>query len=401
MQLLERERAERQISDTLREMSALLVSSLQLDKTLSIILESLERLLKFDSAALMLLTPAGRLRMMAARGMPRAEVTMASAKEIETFPLDEAVLSSKKPLAIADIRRDWRWTPLKGTEYIRSWLGVPLLYHNKPLGLVTLDRAEVDPFTQEEIALAEAFAGHAAIALQNADLFSKVQTQQGRLRKLSNRVVAAQEDERRRISRELHDEMGQALTAIKLNLQMLLASPPPDEAALVERLNELVTLSNDSLQEVRRLAMDLRPTLLDDLGLVPTLNWYQTQFQKRCKTKLTLAVVPSLPRLSAETETALYRVAQEALTNISRHANAAHAEMSLSMDNEAIRFSIIDDGKGFPFDSDNRVDTHGVGLTSMLERIEALSGQLEISSSPGEGTCIFISIPNEIALNQF
>jgi signal transduction histidine kinase len=332
--------------------------------------------------------------------MPRAEVTMASAQEIETFPLDEAVLSSRKPLAIADIRRDWRWTPLKGTEYICSWLGVPLLYRNKPLGLVTIDRAKVDPFSQEEIALAEAFAGHAAIALQNADLFSKVQVQQDRLRKLSNRVVAAQEDERRRISRELHDEMGQALTAIKLNLQMLLAAPPQDEMSLVERLNELVALSNDSLQEVRRLAMDLRPTLLDDLGLVPTLNWYQTQFQKRCKTRLTLSVVPNLPRLSAETETALYRVAQEALTNISRHAQAGYAEISLSKDNEAIRFSIIDDGIGFVLEPDNRIDIPGVGLTSMLERIEALNGQLEISSSPGEGTCIFISIPNEVALNK-
>ncbi len=387
------------ISDTLRKISAVLVSSLKLDQTLTIILESLEKLLKFDSTAIYLLTPNNRLKMVGGRGMPYIEVTMASATEIDRFPLDEAVLSNKKPLAITDVRQDERWTPLKGTEYIRSWLGVPLLFGNKPIGLVTIDRATIDPFTSDQIVLTEAFAGHAAIALQNAELFSQVQSQQKRLRKLSTRVVAAQEEERRRISRELHDEMGQALTALKLNLQMLLAALPTKEI-LVERLNELIVLSNDALQEVRRLAIDLRPAILDDLGLVPTLNWYQTQFQKRSKTKVTLSITPDLPRLSPEIETVLYRVVQEALTNVSRHAEADNVEISLSMDNEAIHFSVIDDGKGFLIESDQRVDAMGVGLIGMFERIEDLNGILKISSSPGEGTCIFISIPSHVALNS-
>jgi PAS domain S-box-containing protein len=392
------ETTKQKVSDTLRDISAVLVSSLQLDETLTIILESLEKLLKFDSAAIYLLTPNNRLRMVSGRGMPYIEVTLASAKETEVFPLDEAVISNQRPLAIADVRQDERWTPLKGTEYIRSWLGVPLLFHNKPLGMVTVDRAAIDPFTQDQIALAEAFAGHAAIAIQNAELFDHIRAQQERLRRLASRVVTAQEDERRRISRELHDEMGQALTALKLNLQMLSAAVPPEEI-LFERLDELVTLANDSLQEVRRLAMDLRPSMLDDLGLVPTLRWYIEQFRKRSSCNVTLSIIDDLPRLTPKTETAFYRVVQEALTNVSRHAQADNVEVSLSMDGGYIQLSIIDDGRGFQADYENQRDALGVGLISMRERIDDLQGKFEILSGHQKGTHIQITVPGNIALN--
>ena len=384
-------------SDILREISAVLVSSLELNTTLSIILRSLEKLLKFDSAAIYLLTASNRLKMVNGRGMPYIELTLASATETEVFPLDETVLSNKKPVAIVDVRQDIRWTPLKGTNYIRSWLGVPLLFRDKPLGMVTIDRAMIDPFTSDQIALAEAFAGHAAIALQNAELFSRIQSQQEHLRKLTHRVVTAQEDERRRISRELHDELGQSLTLLKLNLEMMLATSLNSEQ-LIERLTELIELSNSTLQEVRRLAMDLRPAMLDDLGLVPTLRWYREQYQKRSACNVTLSVISHLPRLAPETETALYRITQEALTNVSRHAQAKNVEINLDMDDNFIKFSIIDDGQGFSVNTEDRVDSFGVGLVGMLERIDDLNGKFNILSTAGQGTTISILIPYHIAL---
>ena len=392
------ETTKQKVSDTLRDISAVLVSSLQLDETLTVILESLEKLLKFDSAAIYLLTPNNRLRMVSGRGMPYIEITLASAKETDVFPLDEAVISNQKPLAVADVRQDERWTPLKGTEYIRSWLGIPLLFHNKPLGMVTVDRAIIEPFTPDQIALAEAFAGHAAIAIQNAELFDHIRAQQEHLRRLASRVVTAQEDERRRISRELHDEMGQALTALKLNLQMLSAAIPPEDI-LLERLDELVILANDSLQEVRRLAMDLRPSMLDDLGLVPTLRWYTEQFRKRSNCQVSLSIIDDLPRLTPKTETALYRVVQEALTNVSRHAEADNVEISLSMNDGYIHLSVIDDGRGLKADYDDQGDSLGVGLISMRERIDDLHGNFDIISGLQKGTHIQIAIPDKIALN--
>jgi len=390
------QRRERRVADTLNQISAALVSSLELDHTLSLILSSLEQLLDFDSAAIYLLTPSDRLRMVAARGMPQVEVTMASSKEVERFRLDETVISSRKPLAVTDVRQDPRWTPLKGTEYIRSWLGVPLLARGNPIGLVTIDRSTIRPFTPSQITLAEAFARHAAIAIENARLFARVTAQQEQLRKLSIKVVEAQEEERRRISRELHDEMGQALTAIKLNLQMLLVSLPEEDSFLREQVEEVIGLTNDSIQEVRRLAMDLRPSILDDLGLVPTLQWYKSQFEKRNDCQLNLSIAPSLPRLTPHTETALYRVMQEALTNVSRHANARCVEISLSADETGAYCSIVDDGRGFSPGAEN---VSGVGLTSMQERIEALDGEFNLASRPGKGTTITIFIPASTAFN--
>ncbi|MFQ5576994.1 MAG: GAF domain-containing protein [Anaerolineae bacterium] len=397
IQLMAEQTHERKISDTLRKVSATLVSSLELDRTLSIILALLEQLLVFDSAAIYLLTSRNRLKMVAGRGMPHEEVTMASSKEVERFPLDEAVVSGQRPITVADVRQDPRWTTLKGTEYIRAWLGVPLLSRDTAIGLVTVDRSTVEPFTPAQVTLATAFADYAAIAIENARLFSQVKAQQEQMRNLSNRVVEAQEEERRRISRELHDEMGQALTAIKLNLQMLLAGLPPDQRALTARINEVVALTNDSLQEIRRLAMDLRPSILDDLGLVPTLHWYQNQFERRSNTQLTLSIAPNLPRLAPNTETALYRVVQEALTNVSRHANAGRVEISLSQDDTAVYCSIIDDGQGFAKDNETQLNSRGVGLTSMLERVQVLNGQLSIESAPGQGTSISIQSPTETA----
>ncbi|MEM7033776.1 MAG: GAF domain-containing protein [Chloroflexota bacterium] len=380
-----------QTAETLREISSVLVSSLELERTLSIILSSLAQLLNFDSAAIYLITPTNRLRMVSGTGMPYIERTIASSEEIDRFPLDEVVISTRLALSIDDVREDKRWTALDGTEYIRSWLGIPLLLQGKPIGLVTVDRSKINPFTLDQIAIAEAFAGHAAIAIQNAELFE-------RIRGLANHLVKAQDEERRRISRELHDEMGQALTALKLNLQMLASSPPAQEA-LIERLNELVEWTHNSLQEVRRLAMDLRPAMLDDLGLVPTLNWYVNEFKKRGDIEAVLTIDPELPRLSSETETALYRVVQEALTNVSRHSEAEQVEISLLRDKQTLYLSIRDDGKGFIIDIDAHIDSRGVGLLGMLERIENLQGHIDIISKPGQGTHLSIRIPIQVAQN--
>lgn len=392
--LVERERRQREISDTLLKISAVLASSLHLDQTLAHILEQLEGLIPFDSATIYLVsTRSKKLRMVTARGIPDVNVTMESSREVDRFPLDEAVLSTARPVIVPDVRHDPRWRALKGTEYIRSYMGVPLLVRGLPIGLVTVDRRIPDSFIESDAQLAVAFAQHAAVAIENARLFSEVTAQQRRLHKLLSKVVTAQEEERRRISRELHDEMGQALTAIKLNLQMVLATLPGDAGALRERLEEIVELSGDALQEVRRLAMDLRPSMLDDLGLIPTLRWYIESFQKRTGVKMEMMLPEELGRLSPVVETTLYRVVQEALTNVSRHAGASQVTINLAKDERALIMSIADDGKGFELRELTNHDVSGVGITSMQERIDEMGGTFVIDSQPGCGTRIDVSIP--------
>jgi signal transduction histidine kinase len=396
--LVERERRQGEISESLLKISTILARSLHLDLTLSHILEQLEGLIPFDSATIFLVSNRSqKLRMVSARGIPNANVTIMSSKEVDSFPLDETVLATARPLIVPDVRQDPRWRPLRGTEYIRSYLGVPLLARDGPIGLVTVDRRVPDSFLEADAKLAAAFAQHATAAIENARLFSEVSNQERRLHSLLNKVVTAQEEERRRISRELHDEMGQALTAIKLNLQMVLAALAGEDAELQGRLEEVVGLSANTLQEVRRLAMDLRPSILDDLGLIPTLRWYVDSFQKRTNIVSELRLPESSDRLSSIVETALYRVVQEALTNVSRHAEASHVALELYIGDSALSLSIADDGKGFDLRGQSANEVMGLGLSSMQERIDDMGGSFSINSHPGRGTRILISIPAVVA----
>ncbi|MFQ5610648.1 MAG: GAF domain-containing protein [Anaerolineae bacterium] len=397
--LFEQEHEQREISETLREISAVLAGSLDLDETLAHILEQLERLIPFDSATIYLVSDEDKkLRMVAAQGIPDVKVTMAASREVDRFPLDEEVLTTARPVIVGDVQEDPRWRRLKGTGYIRSYMGVPLLVRGKAIGLVTIDRRVPDSFSESNAQLAAVFARHAAVAIENARLFSEVKMQQRHLRRLSSQVVAAQEEERRRISRELHDEMGQALTAIKLNLQMVAASLPPENTVLAERLDEVIELSASALQEVRRLAMDLRPSMLDDLGLVPALHWYVDSFKKRTHIATEVRLPENLSRLPPDVETTLYRVVQEALTNVSRHAKASCVSLDLSLKESGLKLAIFDDGQGFDAGDSINSDSIGVGIASMKERVDNLGGAFAISSKSGRGTKITVSIPARVAL---
>jgi two-component system sensor histidine kinase UhpB len=216
-------------------------------------------------------------------------------------------------------------------------------------------------------------------------------------RKYLSQIIEAQENERRRISRELHDEIGQALTAIKFNLDMIDKELPQTFPLVHGKLEEAKSLSNQTITAMRQLSMDLRPAMLDELGLIPTLRWYVQNFSKRLGIDSQFQAIGFEEKLSSQIETAFYRIVQEALNNISKHAEANRVEISFEQRDSMIYASIIDNGKGFDLDKvlHPEFPERGFGIIGMQERISLLGGKIDIQARPGFGTRIHIEVPNQ------
>ena len=214
------------------------------------------------------------------------------------------------------------------------------------------------------------------------------------LRSYSRRLIEAQEAERQSISRELHDQIGQVLTAIRINLANIAKCGGPKARLLVE---EGVALVDHALQQVRNLSFELRPSLLDDLGLASALRWYADRYAQRAGIRVTTTIklAESRARLSRDLETACFRIVQEALTNVARHAQAKNVLIDLGTLNDGISLTIKDDGIGFDEQSRNAASSpHPLGLRGMQERAMALGGKLEINSASSLGTEIRAHFPN-------
>ena len=263
----------------------------------------------------------------------------------------------------------------------RAALYVPLLVRDRAIGVIVAhDKQQQDArFTDEDVRIAEAFAERAAVAI---DLSQRV------ARDALRRVVAGQELERKRLARELHDETGQALTSILLGLKGI--EDAPDKETIRTSILGLRELVVSTLHDVRRLAVELRPKALDDFGLVPALDRLADTFAEQ--TGITVHVEAALgeTRLADEVETALYRIVQEALTNVIKHANATTVSVVLARQSDRVAVVVEDDGQGF--DAGVGSDD-GLGLLGMRERIALVDGRLAIESSSDGGTTIAVEVP--------
>jgi len=264
---------------------------------------------------------------------------------------------------------------------VRTGMWVPLIARDRVIGVIEIhDKEGPDArFSDDDLRLAETFAARAAVA---------VELSQRMARDALRRVVAAQELERQRLAHELHDETGQALTSILLGLKPLeeALADHPSRAALAELREHVVA----ALQNVRRLAVELRPAVLDDFGLVPALERLTESFAEQAGIRVAFHSALGDTRLPSEVETALYRVVQESLTNIVKHANACNVSVSLARRESGAAAVIEDDGAGFD-PRDVRED--GVGLLGMRERLALLDGRLEVESRPGAGTTVVAEVP--------
>ena len=365
---------------SLQEVGNALATEPDLDRLLDLIVRRLRDLLGARVVALALPSGADDLRF--------AAVAADDAEEL----LGETIArSNSKSGAVLERRRSERIDSVIDDPEVnrdvtrragaRTGMWVPLLVRDRIIGVLEIhDKQGPDArFSDEDLRLAEAFASRAAVA---------VELSQRVARDAVRRVVEAQELERRRLARELHDETGQALTSILLGLKPLeeaLADHPAH--ADVAELREHVV---NALQDVRRLAVELRPAVLDDFGLEPALERLTDAFAEQTGLRVDFHSALGETRLPGEVETTLYRVVQESLTNIVKHASADSVSVSLSRREAGVAAVIEDDGAGF---DQRSVREDGVGLLGMRERLALLDGRLEIESRPGAGTTIVAEVP--------
>jgi signal transduction histidine kinase len=222
----------------------------------------------------------------------------------------------------------------------------------------------------------------------------EIEDTQNDLRRLSQRLVQLQEGERRSLSRELHDQVGQTMTALGIQLGSIENLNGKDQEVFRQRLEDLKRLNADAMRSVRDLAMGLRPSMLDDIGLEAALQWQGREFSRHTGVPSQVHVKGSLDPLTDAHRTCIYRVVQEALTNCARHAKAMSVVVSVTADESSINVIVRDDGIGFNSAFASR---GGLGLLGMRERVQALDGQLNISSRPQGGTTIYVQIPIGVA----
>ena len=240
---------------------------------------------------------------------------------------------------------------------------------------------------------AEIHAAHLREAHEQLEL--KVAQRTDSLRKLSSQLMHLQDDERRRISRELHDSVGQHLALAKMSLQALANSLPNGDAKSHRLLVETEEIFEAAIRETRTVSYLLHPPLLDELGLVAAVRWYTEGFKQRSGIDLKLDVPAELPRLASDKETALFRIVQETLTNIHRHSGASKASITIAIHENVLWLEVCDDGKGIAdpnsaASSDGTIK-FGVGIPGMRERLSELDGDLKISS--GNGTRVIATLP--------
>jgi two-component system sensor histidine kinase UhpB len=208
--------------------------------------------------------------------------------------------------------------------------------------------------------------------------------------RLSQRILQAQEDERQRVARELHDESAQSLTLMLVRLRVLERSEDPAQAR--EHVRELRGLTARALEEIRRIALELRPRILEDLGLGEALAWRADELNASGAVRASCRTLGLADRLPKDVELALYRVAQEALTNVTRHAGAQHARLLVARQDGLVSLTVEDDGAGFDVAA-ARAQASGLGLSGMRERMTLVGGTLEVDSAPGRGTRVVAIAP--------
>jgi signal transduction histidine kinase len=348
-----------------------------LDKALALVAGSLRELISARLVLVLLLTADGELRIAAAEG-DRAEELIGVRISAEASKAGKVLERKQSELVDSVIEDPEIDRELARRMEMNTGLYVPMLTRDEAIGIIhAVDKLVQDRrFTNEDRRLAEIFSARAAVAVDQSRRIE---------RDAFRRMVEAQELERRRLARELHDGTGQALTSILLGLGGLEEKNVADLGAATAGLRELVV---ETLGDVRRLAVELRPKALDDFGLVPALERLTGTFSEQTGIAVDLeSGLVEEERLPGEMETVFYRIVQEALTNVVKHAHAERVSIVLTRKDRSVNAVIEDDGRGMQSDRDG-----GLGLVGMRERVALVDGRLDIESSD-HGTTVVVEVP--------
>ena len=385
------EHNQRQFAETLVAAALILNKSQKLDEVLTIILEQIKEVIPYQFSSIGLLD--GESFYEASHhgdtDLPAAQVGIPDRYLLDDFPLLKTMCRSSQPILVVDTQQEADWIVIERFAWCHSFLSAPLIIEKKMIGFVNLFAGQAGFYTQEMSDRLVAFAAHAAVALQNAWLFEQVQASSERLQSLSRRLVEVQEAERLFISRELHDEAGQMLTSLMLDLRVLEKNSSQPEIIL-KKVAEMDSSLNKVSESLHNVAMTLRPASLDHLGLVPALRQHVELVEDKYGLKARFRTKGVLKRLPSNMETNLYRIVQETLTNVVRHAHATQVDVVLTVREGKLIVLIEDDGIGFN-PEEVPTDSH-LGLLGIRERVDMIDGNLMIESVPEEGTTIMVEV---------
>ncbi len=423
-QLLERERSARAEAEAALErlrsihgVTDAALARLAMDDLLREMLARLRVILSADTAFVFLLSEDGAfLSVRAAHGLEEAQT------KGWRVPMGEgiagAIAARREPMIVADlskvakVRRGFR-------DRVKSLMGVPLLVEGQVVGVLQVGTSRARRFSEQDLGLLQLVAHRVAPTIDRMRLLEEARRGRERLSAMSRRLVDLQEAERRRIARELHDEVGQLLTILGLALDSTGRSladgsepgrrwkgglgdldrlkrrrarrPALQPQALRRQIEEMRDLVTDLLARVRNLSLNLRPPMLDDLGLLPALLWHFQRYTTQTRVRVDFRHGGLGRRFSGVVETAAFRIAQEALTNVARHAGVDKVKVQVSVNGARLGIRIEDQGRGF--DADAVLTRPSTGLAGMAERADLLGGQLIIDSAPRKGTRLSAELP--------
>jgi signal transduction histidine kinase len=307
-------------------------------------------------------------------------------------------LKAGETVIVPDLREDpaLRDVPPFVALDLGTLVSTPMVHEGQLVGtLCVYAQGEVRHFVEGELAFLKAVSDQAAQAIANARLYAALQAEQRARAQLLDKTITAQEEERRRIARELHDQTSQDLAALMIGLDTCALGLATDKPELDQHLQMARSIAETMLANTRRLINDLRPSLLDDLGLAAAIAWYGEQRLERTGVALEFQCDQMETRLPSYLETALFRITQEALTNVVRHAHASAVQVTLKVQDHAVILTVRDDGRGFeePAATPTGTERQGLGLLGMSERVSTLGGEMRVDSQPGRGTAITVTVP--------
>ena len=283
------------------------------------------------------------------------------------------------------------------SESINSLVMIPLFYDANLIGTLKFGHNDYALFHKENIEIAQQIAAPLAIAIQNAEFVKKILRRENDLERMSARIIKSQEDERKKISLELHDEMGQALTAIHMNLSIIEKNFPDMRGSdgLLDTLKETINYIQTMSEQIQYLSHKLRPPMLDVLGLLPALKSHVNGIQNRTDMNIVIESDNGIQRLLPDTEINLFRIIQESLHNIVKHSKAKNASVIIKEINGGLQIRIEDDGIGLEKSrlGKSSISDTGIGIMGMQERVHYLDGAFSITSGENGGTCILVEIP--------
>lgn len=371
-----------------------LSQSLDLGEMLGRSLDEVLRLTGIDSGAIFLREETlGALQLYAHRGFSDD-----TARAVAQFGLLDGscggVLEAREVVVVPRLSR-YRGRRARSLqrEHLNTLVHVPLIAKGASLGSMCVATRREREFDAAARDLLYAIGNQIAVAIENARLYAELQRKERMRGELLRKVISAQEEERKRIARDLHDDTSQALTALLYAADEALELSDPAE--IRRTLEGMRAVAQNTLDSVHKLIFDLRPSMLDHLGLAPALRWFAQSRLAPANVRWQIEDADAPPRLPAETETVLFRVIQEAITNIVRHALARNVRIVFAAQGDSAHVTIEDDGVGFDMVAVTLTPDsgRGLGLLGMQERVALLGGELTIDSAPGYGTRIHITVP--------